>query len=265
MPGGRYEPHERMRTRPHPWMSLRRRWSDRRRRQRRFGGDFVEDVRTLFWHRPPEMILDIGANVGRESERWHRRFPRARIHAFEPAPDTFTRLAARVASHPEITPWNLAVGDRPGRLPMRIFPDHETNSLLPMSSNAFAFVGRNGVVEQGLVDVDVTTVDRFCAEQRIEAVDVLKSDTQGYELQVLRGAAALVARGRIGALVLEHNLVPHYEGQALSPEVYDHLIERGFRLVWLYQPSRDHVYALNWCDALFINPDYVTPRIYHRD
>lgn len=247
---------------PQPWTSLRRRWNDRRRRRRHFGTDFVEDVRTLFWHRPPEIIFDIGAHVGRESERWHRGFPRARIHAFEPAPDTFARLAARVASHPRITPWNLAVGEAPGRLPMRIFSADETNSLLPMSPNASEFVGRDGVVAERIVEIDVTTVDRFAAEHQIDAIDVLKSDTQGYELHVLRGASDLVARGRIGALILELSFVPHYEGQALFPEVYEHLNERGFRLVGLYQPSRNHVYALNWCDALFVMPDYVAPRIY---
>jgi len=243
-------------------MSLRRRLSDRRRRARPFGADFVEDVRTLFWHRPPEIILDIGANVGRESERWHRGFPRARIHAFEPVPDTFARLAKRFAAHPHITTWNLAVGDTAGRLPMRIFSAGETNSLLPMSPNASEFVGRDGVVERGIVEIEVTTVDRFAAAHQIDAIDVLKSDTQGYELHVLRGAADLIARGRIGALVLELNFVPHYDGQALFPEVYEHLNARGFRLVGLYQPSRNRVYALNWCDALFINPDYVAPRIY---
>jgi FkbM family methyltransferase len=247
---------------PQPWTRLRRRWSDRRRRGRRFGAVFVEDVRTLFWHQPPQTVLDIGATAGREAERWHRAFPGARIHAFEPAPDTFARLEARVAAEPQITAWNLAIGDAPGRLPMRIFAGDETNSLLPMSANAAEFVGAAGVVPRQMVDVEVTTVDRFCAGHNLAAVDVLKSDTQGYELQVIAGAADLIARGAIGALVLEVNFVPHYEGQALFPEILDVLHARGFRLVGLYQPSRNHVYALNWADALFVQPDYVASRIY---
>jgi FkbM family methyltransferase len=247
------------------WRSLLRRWSDRRRRHRRFGDDFVEDVRTLFWHRPPEVVLDIGANVGRESERWHRGFPRARIHAFEPVPDTFARLRANVASCAQITPWNLAVGAEPGRLPMRTYPSDETSSLLPMSSNAAEFVGPGGVVVRRIVEVEVTTVDRFCADQGIDAVDVLKSDTQGYELRVLSGASDMIARGRIGALVLEVNFVPHYEGQPLFTAIHQHLEDRAFRLVGLYQPSRNHTYALNWCEALFVMPDYVLPRIHRSD
>ncbi len=254
-----------MTTGKDPWSRLRRRWSDRRRRGRPFGADFVADVRTLFWHGQPRMIFDVGANAGREAERWHRAFPEARIHAFEPVPATFARLRARVAAHQQITAWNLGVGDAPGRLPMRIYAGDETNSMLPMSANASEFVGAGGIVEQQTVDVEVTTVDRFCAEQRIAAIDVLKSDTQGYEMQVLGGASDLVARGAIGAMVLEVNFVPHYEGQALFPEIYAHLAARGFRFVGLYQPSRNHVYALNWADALFALPDYVRPRIYPPD
>ncbi|HMC76767.1 MAG TPA: FkbM family methyltransferase [Vicinamibacterales bacterium] len=241
---------------------LRRRLSDRRRRQRRFGLDVVDDVRTLFWHAPPQLILDIGANTGRVSLRWHRGFPDARIHAFEPVPGTFARLQTRVAARPQITPWNLAVGDAPGQLPMRIFAGDENNSLLPMAANASEFVGGGGIVQQQTVDVEVTTVDRFCGEHRIATVDVLKSDTQGYELQVLRGAAEQMARGAVGALVLEVHFVPHYEGQALFADIHAHLQARGFRFVGLYQPSRNHVYALNWGDALFVLPSYVAPRIY---
>ena len=249
----------------HPWDSWRRRWSDRRRRGRPFGADFVADVRTLFWHAPPRMIFDVGANTGREAERWHHAFPAARIHAFEPVPATFARLKARVAAHERITPWNLAVGSAPGRLPMRIYAGDETNSLLPMSANASEFVGAGGVEPRQTIDVEVTTVDRFCAEQHIAAVDVLKSDTQGYEMQVLEGAADLIARGAIGAMVLEVNFVPHYEGQALFAEIDAHLAARGFRFVGLYQPSRNHVYALNWADALFARPDYVLPRLHPPD
>jgi FkbM family methyltransferase len=235
---------------------------DRSRRRRRFGVDFVEDVRTLFWYQPPVVIFDIGANVGIETERWHRGFPNARIHAFEPVPGTFARLRARVAGRDRITAWNLAVGDCRARLPMRTYPSDQTSSLLPMSANAAEFVGRAGAVEQRTIDVDVTTVDEFCLEQGIEAVDVLKSDTQGYELNVLRGASGLMRRKRIGALVLETNFVPHYEGQALFPEIHSHLSGCGYRLVGLYQPSRSHVYTLNWCDALFVLPGYVEPRLY---
>jgi hypothetical protein len=145
---------------------------------------------------------------------------------------------------------------------MRIYPRDETNSLLPMSTNATEFVGRAGAVEQRTIDVDVTTVDDFCRQEGIEGIDVLKADTQGYELNVLRGASDLMRRNRIGALVLETNFVPHYEGQALFPEIHSHLSDRGFQLVGLYQPSRSHVYSLNWCDALFILPAYVEPRLY---
>jgi FkbM family methyltransferase len=235
---------------------------DRRRRVRPFGVDVVDDVRTLFWHRPPETILDVGANVGDQSTRWHRAFPNSQIHAFEPVPETFARLRLRVASQRRITPWNLAVGHMCGRLPMRIYPWDETNSFLPMAENATEFVGCEGVVEQRTVEVEVTTVDAFCAQHGIEAVDVLKSDTQGYDLNVLRGSSELVALKRIGALVLEINFVPHYTGQPLFCEIYGHLKERGFELVGLYQVSRSHLYTANWCDALFIQPEYVQPRLY---
>lgn len=43
-----------------------------------------------------------------------------------------------------------------------------------------------------------TTVDAICAEQRLEFVDILHSDIQGYELQMLHGATQLFAEKRVG-------------------------------------------------------------------
>lgn len=45
--------------------------------------------------------------------------------------------------------------------------------------------------------VRLDTVDAFCAEQGIEHIDLLKTDTEGYETSVLRGANSMFEQGRI--------------------------------------------------------------------
>ena len=43
------------------------------------------------------------------------------------------------------------------------------------------------------VEVKVTTVDAYCAEQGIGTVFVMKIDVQGFELKVLKGAGAVLS------------------------------------------------------------------------
>lgn len=53
--------------------------------------------------------------------------------------------------------------------------------------------------------VDVITLDEFCATHEIEAIDLLKVDVEGAELEVLRGAEQLIAGGKIRMIQLEFN------------------------------------------------------------
>jgi FkbM family methyltransferase len=52
----------------------------------------------------------------------------------------------------------------------------------------FARRGRRGGAVVAETPVTVTTLDEYCAANGIERIDLLKNDTQGYELEVLRGA-----------------------------------------------------------------------------
>jgi hypothetical protein len=62
---------------------------------------------------------------------------------------------------------------------------------------------------------------------------LLKIDTQGYELEVLRGAPAMLARA--SAVQIEMSLAPLYEGQLLMRDLWQVLEDAGFEL-WTLVP-----------------------------
>jgi hypothetical protein len=53
--------------------------------------------------------------------------------------------------------------------------------------------------------VTVTTIDSFIAKNRISAVTMLKVDTEGFDFQVLAGAASAISKGTIEAIQFEYN------------------------------------------------------------
>jgi hypothetical protein len=63
---------------------------------------------------------------------------------------------------------------------------------------------------------------------------MLKIDTQGYEMAVLRGAEKMLPR--LAGVQLELSLAPLYEGQTLYLELIDWLRARGFDL-WSVIPG----------------------------
>jgi hypothetical protein len=64
-----------------------------------FGQDAWLDVQRLSdaWGASVQTVFDVGANVGQTSLPLRRRFPDARILAFEPHPRTYERLVAELA------------------------------------------------------------------------------------------------------------------------------------------------------------------------
>jgi FkbM family methyltransferase len=132
------------------------------------------------------VVLDIGANLGWYSLLLARRFPLARIHAFEPEPRNLELLRGNVAKNgiANVTVHGVAVAEKSGT--MKFFPYADKNmgrhSLVPM----------DGLTP---IDVQVVTIDEFLREQRIDPRDVgfVKIDVEGYEQPALQGAASLLA------------------------------------------------------------------------
>jgi histidyl-tRNA synthetase len=98
--------------------------------------------------------------------------------------------------------------------------------------------------------VEVKTVDWFVQQHDMKRIDVLKIDTQGYDLEVLRGAEESFERGVIQNVFVELNFIKLYENQGDAFQITAFLAARNIRLVDYYDKVRGR-HGLDWCNALF--------------
>jgi FkbM family methyltransferase len=131
--------------------------------------------------REARTILDVGANVGFFSKLCRELYPEATIHAFEPVPRTFECLRRNFEGDPLTHVHRLAIGAAPGEATMAF--DEADPAIARIS-------------EAGSVPIRVETLDRFAAARGVGEIDLLKIDTETFEADVLRGAAACLARTR---------------------------------------------------------------------
>jgi hypothetical protein len=82
--------------------------------------------------------------------------------------------------------------------------------------------------------VPVTTVDRFAAEHGIGAIDLLKVDAEGYDLQVLHGAASMLDRSAIRFVLSEIGWHRGDSRHVLFDEMRDFLAPKGFSVYGIY-------------------------------
>jgi FkbM family methyltransferase len=219
------------------------------------GDDPLADVRRILPHEA-RCIFDVGAHVGQTAARLADEFPAAQIFSFEPDPRSFPALKEFAARCPRVRPIQAALGDADAQATFFVNRFSQTSSLLRTAAGADQYlVARGGMDSERTETVPVMTLDRFCSEQRIDRIDLLKLDTQGYELRVLDGAQALLRQRAVPLIYLEVNFVHLYEGQPLFPDVYRYLYDRGYRLVWLYERNfHTHYYTVSG-NALFVDQE----------
>jgi FkbM family methyltransferase len=126
----------------------------------------------------PEVVVDLGSNVGLSILFFRLRFPGARIFGVEPDPAAFGLLERNVARYGgDITVVQAAVGDREGTATFWSAPGAVASSLFKTHE------------AQAPVEVPVRTLAALLADAGIAHVDVLKLVVEGSEFEALRSVS----------------------------------------------------------------------------
>lgn len=167
----------------------------------------------------PIVMLDVGARGGLQAP-----FDRYAAHIeailVEPDPIEAARLAS--AGHRVV---DKALGACRGTSVLHVLRHPAASSLLPPNGPFMDFYAhgsdRYDLVKT--VEVETVTVDEALAPL-VDRLDVLKLDTQGTELDILKGL------GRYRPLIIqsEVSLVPIYSGQCMLWDVAAHLWAAGY-------------------------------------
>lgn len=186
-----------------------------------------------------DCVLDVGAHFG-EYGRFLRGIGFAGlIISVEPVEANFERLEREARGDGHWAVHHLALGARDGVSEINVTEGTDFTSFL--SPNAYStaeFPGSSRVVRRERVPVQ--RLDRFvqdCLGGAGNPRVYLKLDTQGYDLEVLRGAEGCLHR--IVALQSEVSVKPIYEGQPSLTEALTHLGTLGFEVGGLYPVTRD--------------------------
>jgi FkbM family methyltransferase len=191
----------------------------------RFNGESALQ-RWLFGLAPQGLlqVADVGANVG----LWSRSLLAAaaaagraadlRLHAFEPEPEAYARLARALDGTPAVLSA-AALSDRDGTSALHVVgPAAGTNSLhLAPGDTATAEIVRT------------ITLDSYAARSGVPRFELVKIDTEGHDLTVLRGARSLLAEHRIAVVQFEYNHRWVF-ARAFLRDAFEFLADLGYRV-----------------------------------
>ncbi|HIG81051.1 MAG TPA: FkbM family methyltransferase [Verrucomicrobiales bacterium] len=131
-------------------------------------------------------FLDVGANIGYYTALAARAVgPTGKIIALEPDPESFKYLEQTIAANAvgNVLAFPVAASDVPAKLPLFISHDNRGDNRMYSPGGKWP-----------TVEVEAVPADDLLAENKIETIDFIKIDVQGYEPKVIAGLRDTITR-----------------------------------------------------------------------
>jgi FkbM family methyltransferase len=175
------------------------------------------------------LIVDAGANHGDFSRAANTCFPETAVILIEPLPKLQHYLEQTLRDLRK--KWRLlpcALGAGPGRLPLFVDENRDDTASLAGFSEEYLKANPQARASREIL-CEVKTLDTVTAEMRIDHIDLLKIDVEGFEFEVLKGASHILSKTL--ALIVEVSLVRKTGTSNPLVEMLDHLTKHGFDIV----------------------------------
>lgn len=175
---------------------------------------------------PGDVVWDVGANIGYYSKKFAEAAgPGGKVFAFEPFPLTIERLQSETTGYETIEVVPMALASQCGAMHMQIGGDElgATNKV----------VGKGAT--EGIIEIEAISGDALISRSDMQCPNILKIDTEGFELDVLQGMRSLLNRQEIRALFIEVHFGNLAErGMSNAPAKIEEILSvSGYRLRWL--------------------------------
>lgn len=185
--------------------------------------------------RQGDVVWDVGANVGLYSRKFSDiAGTSGKVFAFEPSPVNLRRLYEAVGSLSNVAVVPVALGEREGVAAFEQGSD-------PLGATS-RIVDRAGGDSVERVEIRLSSGDSLVSSGVVAFPNVIKIDTEGFELDVLLGLTKTLEEKCLRALCIEvHFGLLQERGLSNAPsEIEKLLVSSGFSLAW---PDASHIVA----------------------
>ena len=188
-----------------------------------------------------KVIFDVGGHNGESIKFFYKHFKPCKIYTFEPLGKNFLKLKKNTKNiSNKIKNFNIALGDKKEKRVIKemietsssTFNSINENSnyfrkkkfFLGVKKNEKMFVEKNVIIEKG-----VDLIKKF----KINKIDLLKIDTEGYEFNVIKGFERNIKK--IDLILFEHHYDLMIRKKYTFRDINRYLINEGFQLKYKFK------------------------------
>lgn len=185
-------------------------------------------------------VIHVGAHYGQEYNTY-KELNINKMMFFEPTPETFAILKDNIKQDPDVTLYNIALGNKKSKELMFVEKNNsgQSNSLLEPNIHTLQYPH---IVFKEKIEIEVDLLDNISFNR--EEYNFMNLDVQGYELEVLKGSSQTLQS--VDYIMTEINRAYVYKDCALEQDLDAFLSVYNFKRVetdWM---------GGTWGDAFYI-------------
>ena len=208
------------------------------------------------------VVFDVGACQGQTIIEMVKNFKNCKIHSFEANKNLLPELnyvKKKYKKKANIKINTVAVGNKKKNLTFYLHQDLSQSSFLKINFNSKLYLSmkknknkKNFIKENNVkVKVPQITLDDYCKKNKIKKIDILKSDTQAYDLNVLKGAKKILKN--ISIIIVEITFFDYYE-KINSFYEFEKLLRKNFNFWDISMIYKNPKWgSTDFVDAIYIN------------
>jgi len=192
-----------------------------------YGVDITYDISRRFPNYQFNIIFDVGAHIGQSALNYASTYPSAKIYCFEPITLTYEQLLHNVKSQSRVSCFKLALGNQTDEGTMISEGTSSMNYLIDAKNS-------NDINTQKTESVNTSTLNDFCRDHNINKIDYLKIDTEGGDLDVLKGAKNILSENSVDFVEVEAGMNPNNKHHASVESLKGFLESQGYFIFAMY-------------------------------
>lgn len=203
------------------------------------------------------IFFDIGAHHGESIVFFLKNFEIKKIYSFEPSPINYRILKKNNLSfrskfkNSSIFIENLGISDEVERKTLKQFPDSSSSTLNQINPFSIYYKKKNKILygreDKNFftrINIKTITLYNYLKKNRINNVDFLKIDTEGYEYKVLLGLKKYISKVRL--IMFEHHyddmIIKNYNFSEINNLLVKNKFKKIFKLKMPFRKTFEYIY-----------------------
>ena len=224
----------------------------------------IKKIKTLNKRKVLHTVFDVGAHRGETVELFLKNFEIVNLYSFEPSLDNFKVLSQKADFlkkkfiKANVFLENFALGKFEKELELNYLNETSSSTIRELNEDSSYFKKKEkffGKLKNKKISIKQLKFKDYLIKKNISHIDLLKIDTEGYELEVLKGLEEFISR--VSVILFEH----HYDNMIKKGYTFSdihHLLKnnnfyRIFKIKMPFRRSFEYVYVRKINESLSNN------------